>query len=793
MPTREPYDYLLLTALAEEDAALSEALHAVKARDPERARYPGAPSGLRWAVEHSFGTLRVLTAALYGMGEEKAREWTRLLLQCVEPQFVGLIGIAGAANPAAEFGQILLAERIWYYEPAKITPTGIEDRGAEHRTEGLLIDRLRHTDRGKLQQLFPETGPWGPPLVGVIASGEKVVAHDGVKDEILKRNWKVIGFEMEGHGFANEVVRALGSEKWFMVRSVSDRADKTKSDDYRKLACSRAAQYAVGFMLDSDLCVPHQATAAAIHAADRRASAPAGDSQLLQLMNALAIAFAERAPDDFLAIVERTIGAAIPTELRVAQAIAHWRRDDAGSCRAVCEELLQGVAGHEPLSSSATVAARLLAWSLLRLGEAAAARKLLEKRFGAVADLSERGRWADLLAQCCRFGDTADQALALSWYAQARLLKAEGGDYFGEVIALQQMARACLERFDYDGCEAYYREATAVTASRDFPQRTTCDVTSQLGLTWLDLIARGDLNLRLARRRLAHAGALLRDLPAGALERDLRAAAAAMSNLLEVLMGATNRAVGWQDVNAMWATVVYGQVRVQCGEDPGVVTNDVMQQATGRPSIAPRAIPGLLALFKPTEPPPRCRGITAVECQFWPLSEWVRLAMPGDGVRVIEGLVSLYSLIVERLVAGDAPERREASLGLDKLVTALAHFGHEHPKLALAREVAAVATIVRQAIPLRNRWAHALPGGADAGLAADLDRFAASALREARLLRSAAWIDDTAIEMGGERIDLAPAVEWEPATRTRTIRFSDRTSYAQILASMDAGGGAVAI
>lgn len=772
MPGPEPYDYLLLTALAEEHDALVEALRAVNAQGPRRARFERAPTGSHWGLDHPLGTLRVLTVPILGMGEERAREWTRLLLESVAPKFVGLIGIAGAADATAEFGDILIAERIWYYESAKVRQDDTEFRGPEHRAEGLLIDRLRNPDLDKLHRLFPRAEPWRQPRVGVIASGEKVVASDTLKSELLRGRWNVIGFEMEGHGFANEVIRALGSTRWFMVRSVSDHADRAKSDTYRLTACQRAAQFTVGFILDSDLCVPHDPLRPAGSPPPAAPASPQRD-----LLDSMALAFADRAPDAFLSVVGQSPGEQLPLAIRAAQAIAHWRRDDAEACCALCREII-AASGDRPDAELVMVATRLCAWSLLRLGDAGQAKTLLEGRISQVKDVSERGRWADLLAQCCRFsGSPDDEAVSLSWYAQARNLKAEGGDYFGEVIALQQMARVCLERLDFDGCEAHYRKATEVSASRDFPQRLTCDITSLLGLAWLDLIRRDDLHLRLAKRRLSLAGALLRDVSGGALERDLQAASSAMSRFLDVLLGDRASITGWQNVSAMWASVVFGQARVHLGENLDTVTREVIAQATGRPSIAPQAIPALLRLFRKAAAPPPSRTVQSCDCGFWPLSEWVGLTAPGDGVRLIEGLVSLYSLVINRHVGGERPGPN-ATPGLDKQVGELSQYGHSHPKLALAREIAAVATVVRQAIPVRNRWAHALPGGAADDLSGELDRFALSALTEARMLRSATWIDHTVVQIGDTQIDLAPDVVWHADDERREIRFPDRSSYS---------------
>ena len=93
-------------------------------------------------------------------------------------------------------------------------------------------------------------------MIGTIASGDKIVAEAEARDRLRDAGRNVIGFEMEGHLFAAVVERALGSDRWFMVRAVQDSANKNKDDQFRQLSCKKAAAYVVTFLIDSDLCIP---------------------------------------------------------------------------------------------------------------------------------------------------------------------------------------------------------------------------------------------------------------------------------------------------------------------------------------------------------------------------------------------------------------------------------------------------------------------------------------------------------------------------------------------------------
>lgn len=246
-------DYLLITALDDEALALHDALRAVGGSGPEPTSTPTSPTSLHWRVQSEFGPLDILTSSLLEMGQDAAGEWTGALLDVFEPRFVGFLGIAGAASDDTPHSAVLLADRVWYHQRAKMMEDRVEYRGPIHVSGRYLLDRLKHVNLTRLAELFPDSPPWTRPLWGTIASGEEVVASRERRDRLRAGCRDLIGIEMEGHSFADRAEKALGSERWFMVRAVQDRADEHKTDEFRQLACNRAAQFTVGFLLGCNL------------------------------------------------------------------------------------------------------------------------------------------------------------------------------------------------------------------------------------------------------------------------------------------------------------------------------------------------------------------------------------------------------------------------------------------------------------------------------------------------------------------------------------------------------------
>ena len=164
--------------------------------------------------------------------------WTNIKLAIV-------IGIAcGKENGRQEIGDVLVSERVFYYEKCKML-----ERDNEIYFDKIIGDYLLKASR-KLYQIFENNDRWNYELSykenkkrkvqthkGTIFSGEKIIASSKAQEIISKLNPGTgIGFDMEGAGIAYACSN-LKFENWIIIKGISDFGKDTNiRDNNRKKA-----------------------------------------------------------------------------------------------------------------------------------------------------------------------------------------------------------------------------------------------------------------------------------------------------------------------------------------------------------------------------------------------------------------------------------------------------------------------------------------------------------------------------------------------------------------------------
>lgn len=748
-------DYLLITALADENTALEEALVAAHASPTGRVRQPGAPTTKEWRLPHTLGTLVVLTTSLPAMGLESTRDATRQLLEQFAPSYIGFVGIAGAAtDEGTRPGRILLAESIWYYEPGKIVDGGTQHRGAIHRVGSLVLDRLRELDPAVTTKVgLPSSAL--PPLVGTVGSGEKVIASSAFRDELRLGGRNVIGYEMEGHSFADEVERALSRERWFMVRAVQDNASVAKDDTYRTLACENAAKYTVAFILDSDLTIP---TIATEQPDDGRSFS--ADHEIAFDLGSKLVAVA---PQSFLELTIARGAAFSDCRWHALVAEAYWRRSDVNGCLQWAERALRCADEHEH-AVHRDVSFRLKAWANWKLGDEDDALRALTSRMSAVRDMAERGRWADLLAGIKRFASGGTNDIAAGWYQQALALKEAAGDEVGQAIALHQLGMLYVEVLDFGRARDYFNQLTDFASARTYDGATVSRCYGLLGAAWVDLMTGRLLHRKTAIERLQAVGHQLR-MPITPIPSEIPLAARSLNFLLHVLAGERRR---WPDEAAVrqWPLLIAAQGAVVRGESKDRWAREVLR-VHGTATVAPHAVERLLSVFD--TPLQQVSGAASIDRYntFWPLSEWLRF----DGTsalgcaQFLESVTRLYDAVVAKL-DNQPPANRLDTVG--RVAERLHDWANRARDHVLSREVNAIATIARAATSARNRLVHASPGQNRERESTALRDAAATVIREMMVLAAARWdrhSDDAVLRLDNMSVSLEPFIRRLPTGR----------------------------
>jgi nucleoside phosphorylase/CheY-like chemotaxis protein len=164
------------------------------------------------------------------------------------PRFLAMIGIAAGVRGACNLGDILIADPTWDYgsgrwsmndgEPIfEIAPhqiqiqAGIRSRLQLMAQDAATLSGIRESWRARKPDSALKM------VMGPVASGAAVRTDGRVVADVKAQHRKTIGIEMEAYGVMAAAYDApLPEVHGFVLKSVSDFADQTKSDDYQAYA-----------------------------------------------------------------------------------------------------------------------------------------------------------------------------------------------------------------------------------------------------------------------------------------------------------------------------------------------------------------------------------------------------------------------------------------------------------------------------------------------------------------------------------------------------------------------------
>jgi nucleoside phosphorylase len=250
-------DFLIMTALDEEREAVLKLLPGARKLDAtdDVYTYHYAKVPVKTA-EDTEGSYNAIVMSYPSIGRVQASAATANAIHRWKPRCVLLVGIAGGiADRQVEKGDILIAEQIIDYELQKLKEGEDEIRLKAYPTDPQMRIFAKNFTQPEYEEFLPKTRPGeGIPKVhfGDIASGDKVDARGEIVAK-LGKNWPNLkGMEMEAGGAAVAALYAAYEPqiKFFMVRGVSDLADKDKDSvgDWWPYACDVAAAYAIGLL-----------------------------------------------------------------------------------------------------------------------------------------------------------------------------------------------------------------------------------------------------------------------------------------------------------------------------------------------------------------------------------------------------------------------------------------------------------------------------------------------------------------------------------------------------------------
>jgi len=205
-------------------------------------------------------TIHVVKSPLEG--QASAAVATTYLIERYKLDIVICCGIAGGVDGEVNLGDVIIAQRVIYFEPGKVTPDGTLPNPMIRTPDSILLDRANNLPLWKAPQ-FQLKGKKIMPVCrfGVLATGDKIIAKPE-KMKVLRDNlsYKIVGVETEGDGFGLAIWLTPRLVRGLVIRGVSDYAglDKANPDWEEKeslqiIAAKSAASYLKHLIYDDPL------------------------------------------------------------------------------------------------------------------------------------------------------------------------------------------------------------------------------------------------------------------------------------------------------------------------------------------------------------------------------------------------------------------------------------------------------------------------------------------------------------------------------------------------------------
>jgi nucleoside phosphorylase len=247
-------DFGIITAVKTEREAVRRAFNLFPQRVKSRQYWRGQ-------IELGDGAFyEIVLAQSLSMAGINAALVTSETVQDWSPGALLLVGFAAAANDGTEndherLGDLIIGSHVYYYTSGKETDDGVDIEPYMHSASadlfGIATTLPDWTSRIPVKR--PDRTRERPRVItGVIASGERVIAAQAVREQIRKGHRKIRAIEMESYGFSQAAWEKLGV-KHLVMKAICDRADREKDDEWQPYAAAVAAGFSKYFLLNQPL------------------------------------------------------------------------------------------------------------------------------------------------------------------------------------------------------------------------------------------------------------------------------------------------------------------------------------------------------------------------------------------------------------------------------------------------------------------------------------------------------------------------------------------------------------
>ncbi|MCQ3930843.1 MAG: hypothetical protein DPW16_10325 [Chloroflexi bacterium] len=210
----------------------------------------------------AVNNLQIVATCALGMGQINGALLAKTVIADWHPKGIILVGITGGLSKTLSLGDIVISEQIVDYELGKVTSEGLYHRWSVYRSDAQLLNQLsnfRDTNWVRLIHINrPDSNTISPKVhVGVVLSGNKVIADENVA-YTLRSVWnRALAVEMESAGIAAAIYQTPHSPSFIIIKGICDYADSSKNDLWQPYAAAVAAAYTIGFLMSFS----HESTA----------------------------------------------------------------------------------------------------------------------------------------------------------------------------------------------------------------------------------------------------------------------------------------------------------------------------------------------------------------------------------------------------------------------------------------------------------------------------------------------------------------------------------------------------
>jgi adenosylhomocysteine nucleosidase len=209
------------------------------------AKENGTPSGQNFYTG-TVDSVDVVAVRALEQGQRSMMAALGHLRQHVNPAMFVVLGVGGAINRGLVIGDVVVANRVIYYDLRRETPDGVRNRGEERHAPPAITHAVNSffTDHGEPAHLETISSQKFRVWPGPIGSGDALVmdAESWIRKFLLAYSEYTLAVDMEAAGLTQFCHEAPSPRPgWLVVRGISDLADAAKTEAHQPSAARNAA------------------------------------------------------------------------------------------------------------------------------------------------------------------------------------------------------------------------------------------------------------------------------------------------------------------------------------------------------------------------------------------------------------------------------------------------------------------------------------------------------------------------------------------------------------------------